>query len=37
MGENVQQCMTWRNRLKALGADLPAELFVQHLLEVDNK
>ena len=35
MGEHVQQCMTWRNRLKALGAELPHELFVQRLLEVD--
>ena len=23
LGEHVQQCMTWRNRLKALGAELP--------------
>ena len=37
MGEHVQHCMTWRNRLKALGADLPHELFVQDLLEVDDE
>ena len=37
MGEHVQQCMTWRNRLKALGAELPHELFVQRLLEVDDE
>ena len=36
MGEHVQQCITWRNRLKALGAELPHELFVQRLLEVTN-
>ena len=37
MGEHVQQCMTWRNRLKALGAELPHELCVQRLLEVDDE
>ena len=37
MGEQVQQCMTWRNRLKALGAELPRALFVQCLLEVDDE
>ena len=37
MGEHVQQCMTWRNRLKALGAELPHELFVHRLLEVDDE
>ena len=36
MGEHVQQCMTWRNRLKALRAELPHELFVQRLREVDD-
>ena len=36
MGDHVQQYMTWRNRLKALGAELPHELFVQRLLEVDD-
>ena len=29
--------MTWRNRLKALGAELPHDLFVQHLLELDDE
>ena len=33
MGEYVQQRMTWRNRLKALGA----ELLVQRLLDVDDE
>ena len=37
MGEHVQQCMTCHNRLKALGAELPHELFVQRLLEVDDQ
>ena len=37
MGEHVQQCMTWRKCLKALGAELPHELFVQLLLEVDDE
>ena len=37
MGENVQQWMTWRNRLKTLGAELPHELFVQRLLEVEDE
>ena len=37
MGEHVQQCMTWRKCLKALGAYLPHELFVQLLLEVDDE
>ena len=37
MGKRVQQCMTWCNRLKALGAELPHEMFVQHLPEVDDE
>ena len=37
MGEHVHQCMTWRNRLKAPGAELPHELLVQRLLEVDDE
>ena len=37
VGEYVQQCMPWRNRLKALGAKLPHELFLQRLLEVDDE
>ena len=36
MGEHVQQCMTWRKRLKALGAELPHELFVQRPLDVHD-
>ena len=36
MGEHVQQCMTWQNRLKALGAEQPNEIFVQRLREVDD-
>ena len=35
MGEHVHQCMTWHNRLEALGAELSHDLFVQCLLEVD--
>ena len=37
MGKHVEQYMTWRNRLKALGAALPHELFVQHYLEVGDE
>ena len=29
--------MTWRTRLKALGAELAHELFVQRLLEMDDE
>ena len=34
MGTHFQQCMTWRNRLKALGAELPHEMCVH---EVDDE
>ena len=27
MGDHVNECMTYRNRLKALGADIPREFF----------
>ena len=37
VGEHVQQCMTRRKRLKALGSELQHELFVQRLLEVDDE
>ena len=37
MGEHVQRCMTWHTRLKALGAELQDELFVQRPLEVDDE
>ena len=36
MGEHVNECMTYRNRLKALGADILREFFIQKLLDVDN-
>ena len=37
MGDHVNECMTYRNRLKALGADIPHEFFVQKLLDVDKE
>ena len=37
MGDHVNECMTYRNRLKALGAAIPREFFVQKLLEVDKE
>ena len=36
MGDHVNECMTYRNRLKALGADIPREFFIQTLLDVDK-
>ena len=36
MGDHVNECMTYRNRLKALGAEIPREIFVQKLLDVDK-
>ena len=35
MGYHVNECMTYRNRLKALGAEIPREFFVQKQLDVD--
>ena len=37
MGDQVNECMTYRNRLKALGADIPREFFIQKLLDVDKE
>ena len=37
MGDHVNECMTYRNRLKALGAAIPREFFVQKLLDVDKE
>ena len=37
MGVHVNECMTYRNRLKALGADIPREFFIQKLLNVDKE
>ena len=37
MGDHVNECMTYRNRLKAWGADIPRECFVQKLLDVDKE
>ena len=37
MGDHVNECMTYRNRLKALGAEIPREFFVQKLLDVDKE
>ena len=37
MGEHVHRRMTWHTRLKALGAELQDELFVQRPLEVDDE
>ena len=37
MGDHVNECMTYRNRLKALGAEIPREFFVQELLDVDKE
>ena len=37
MGDHVNECMTHRNRLKALGAEIPRELFVQKLLDIDKE
>ena len=37
MGDHVNECMTYRNRLKALGVEIPREFFVQKLLDVDKE
>ena len=37
MGDHVNECMTYMNRLKALGAEIPREFFVQKLLDVDKE
>ena len=37
MVDHVNECMTYRNRLKALGAEILREFFVQKLLDVDKE
>ena len=37
MGDHVNEYMTFRNRLKALGAEIPCEFFIQKLLDVDKE
>ena len=37
IGEHVHECITYRIRLKALGADVPREFFIQKLLDVDKE
>ena len=39
MGDHVHDCVTYRKktRLKALGAEIPREFFVQRLLDVDKE
>ena len=37
MVDHVNECMTYRNRLRALGADIPREFFIQKLLDVDEE
>ena len=37
MGDHVNECMTYRNRLRALGAVIPREFFIQRLLDVDKE
>ena len=37
MGDQVNECMTYRNHLKALGTDIPPEFFIQKLLDVDKE
>ena len=37
MGDHVNECTTYRNRLKALGAEIPREFCVQKLLHVDKE
>ena len=37
MGDHVNECMTYRNRLKALGAYIPRDFFVEKLFDVDKE
>ena len=37
MGVLVNECMTHRNRLKVLGAEIPREFFVLKRLNVDKE
>ena len=36
IGDHVNEYMTYRGRLKALGAEIPQEFFAENLLDVDN-
>ena len=36
-GDHVNECMTYRNRLKAFDAEIPRGFFVQKLLDVDKE
>ena len=37
MGDHVNECMTYRNCLKALGAEISREFFVKKLLDVNKE
>ena len=37
MGDHVNECMTYRNQLKAFGADIPRKFFIKKLLDVDKE
>ena len=37
MGDHVNECMTYRNRLKALGAEIPRKCFIQKMLDIDKE
>ena len=37
IGDHVNECMTYRNRLKALGAEIPREVFIQKLRDVNKE
>ena len=37
MGDHVNECMTYRNRIVALGAKIPSEFFVKKLLDMDKE
>jgi len=37
MDDHLNECMPYRNCLKALGAEIPCEFFVQTMLDVDKE
>ena len=37
MDDHVNECMTYRNRLKALGAEITRDFFAQKLLDADKE
>ena len=37
LGDHVNECMTYMNRLKALGAGIPREFFIHKLLDVEKE